>query len=205
MTKQASPFILQSYQKGAKQGPERAALSLFGVRPVPREIANTPAQNVIDEYKQLMRASTTTKESAETKKLRGDLTKMARDEDSEGFEEAATQAVSEGKLTRQQVKEIVEESQVPAGQARFYRLPLEWMARTMEQASDYERQQWTPLMQRKIANAKPEMLIRNRDALVPLLRELDMDKVADTIQDMQMPEEPLAGQDLTGLDRKSVV
>jgi hypothetical protein len=199
MTKQASPFILQSYQKGAKQGPERAALSLFGVRPVPREIANTPAQNVIDEYKQLMRASTTTKESAETKKLRGDLTKMARDEDSEGFEEAATQAVSEGKLTRQQVKEIVEESQVPAGQARFYRLPLEWMARTMEQASDYERQQWTPLMQRKIANAKPEMLIRNRDALVPLLRELDMDKVADTIQDMQMPEEPLAGQDLTGL------
>ena len=197
--KTTAPFALQSYEQGAKGGPGRFALSLFGVRPVPREYAETPAQGVIDEYNQLMRAETTTKEAAATKKLRSDLGKLARDGDQEGFQEAATAAVEDGKLTRQQIKEIVGESQVPAGQSRFYRLPLEWMARAMDAASDYEKQQWTPLMLKKIGSAQLEMLIRNREPLVKLLKDLNMDDLAQTIADLQMPEEPLSGLDLSGL------
>src|SRR5208337_3405039 len=70
MGKTTAPFALQSYEQGAKGGAGRFGLSLFGVRPVSREYAETPAQSVVDEYNQLMRAETTTKEGAATKKLK---------------------------------------------------------------------------------------------------------------------------------------
>ena len=199
MAKTTAPFALQSYEQGAKGGPGRFAMSLLGVRPVPRETANTPAQNVIDEYNQLMRASTTTKESAETKKLKGDLIKMARDQDETGFQEAASQAVSEGKITRQQVKEIVGESQAPPNMSRFTRLPLEWATRAFDAGSDYEKEQWKPYYLKKVMAEKPENLIKHREPVVAALREMGLDEAADAVDNLVMPEEPLGGIDLAGL------
>ena len=198
MAKTTAPFALQSYEQGAKGGPGRFGMSLLGVRPVPRETANTPLGNVVDEYNQIMRASTTTKESAELKKTKSDLMKLARDQDEAGFQDMAQEAVSGGKLTRAQVKEIVDESQVPAGQTRFYRLPIEWMARAMEVGSDYEREQYTPIMLKKIANSKPEILIRDREALAPLLEDMGFTALADKIKDLELPEQATQF-DLTGL------
>jgi hypothetical protein len=197
--KTSAPFALQSYGQGAKGGPGRFGLSLLGVRPVPREYAETPAQGVIDEYSQMERASVTTKEVAAQKKLKSDLTKMAREGDQEGFETAASEAVSQGKLTTAQVKDIVNQSQAPPGMSRFIGLPLEWQVRAMKEASDYEKEKWAPFMLKKIADSKPEMLIRNREALVPLLKEMGLDPVAEVIQNMEMPPEALAGIDLTGI------
>ena len=197
MAKTTAPFALQSYEQGAKGGPGRFAMSLLGVRPVPRETANTSAQNVIDEYNQIMRASTTTKESAEKKTLKSNLMKMARDQDEAGFKEATDQAVSEGNLTRQQVKEIKDESQMPPGISRFTRLPLEWALRTWDKASDYEKEQWQPYFLKKVMAEKPENLIKNRDDVVEALTDMGLTEAADAITSLTMPEE--TGVDLTGL------
>ena len=195
--KQTLPFVLQSYQMGAKQGLGRGALAIMGIRPVPREVANTPAQNVIDEYNQMMRASMTTKETAEKKTLKSDLMKMARDQDEAGFEEAAGAAVSEGKLTRQQVKEIVTESQAPPNMGRFIRLPLEWSLRAWDAASDYEQEQWKPYLLKKVMAEKPESLIRLREPVTAALRDLGLDEAADAVAGLTMPEG--VGVDLAGL------
>jgi hypothetical protein len=197
MAKTTAPFALQSYEQGAKGGPGRFGMSLLGVRPVPRETANTPAQNVIDEYNQIMRASTTTKESAEKKTLKSDLMKLARNQDEAGFKEATDAAVSEGKITRQQVKEIVAESQAPPAMGRFIRLPLEWAVRAWGEASDYEKDQWQPYFLKKVMAEKPENLIKNRDAVVETLNDMGLSEAADAVTNLTMPEE--TGVDLTGL------
>jgi len=197
--KAASPFVLQSYQQAAKQTPERGALAFLGVRPVPREVANTPAQNVIDEYNQLMRAEVTTKEAAEMKRTRSDLLKLAKGENPDKFEEAANKAVSEGKATRQQIKGIIEESQVPAGMGRFVRLPLEWKLRTWNEASDYEKGQWAPYLYKAVITEKPETIFKLREPLAAALREAGHDDAADMLEKMEMPEEPLAGMDMSAL------
>ena len=190
------PFGIQGYLK--TDDPRAKALNLIGITPVPRQYTNTPAQNIIDEYNKLHRASVTTKEDAATKKLKGELVKMGRGQDQAGFEEKAQGAISEGKLTRQQVKEIVNESQGPPGMGRFTRLPIEWATRAMEAASDYEREQWTPYFLKKLAQSKPETLIHNRESLVSLLKEMGENKVADRIQNLEIPEE-VSRIDLTGL------
>ena len=195
---QTLPFIYQTYKQGSQQTAGRAGLSWFGVRPVNRETANTPMANVIDEYNQIMRASTTTKESAELKTLKADLMKMARGQDIAGFEAAAKDAVEKGKLTRAQIKDIEEESQVPPGVSRFYRLPVEWMVRALKAADPKELDRLTPYMLKKISFAKPEILIHNRDTLVPLLKNLGFQQVADTIENLTLPEQATEF-DLTGL------
>ena len=173
-------------------------MSGLGVRPVPREIANTPAQNEIDKYNQLMRAATTTKESKEQKDLKGNLMTMAREQDTAGFEEAAGQAVTEGKITRQQVQEIVKESQQPPAMSRFTRLPLEWKLKTWDKASDYEKEQWRPYFLEAIKSEKLENLIKLRDPVVAALQDLGLNKAADAVQNLTMPEKGKEF-DLTGL------
>ncbi len=78
------PFGVQGYLKS--QTPQSKALNLIGITPVPRQYSNTPAQNVIDEYNQMMRATTTTKETAALKTLKSDLMKLARDQDEAGIQ-----------------------------------------------------------------------------------------------------------------------
>ena len=196
--KSTMPFMIQTFQQGQKQTLGRGVLSFMGIRPVPREIANTPAQNVIDEYNQMMRATVTTKESAEKKKLKADLMKMARSQDEAGFEEAANKAVSEGNMTRQQVKEIVSESQAPPGMSRFTRLPLEWALRAWDVASGYEQDQWQPYLLKKVMAEKPENLIKNREAVVSTLQDMGLSEAANAVSGLIMPEGG-AGVDLTGL------
>jgi len=186
--RQITPFVAQTYARGAQQTPGRAGLSFLGVRPVPREISNTPAAQVIDDYNTLMRASITTKESKAMKDLKADLTKMARAQDATGFEEAARTAVTEGKLTRQQVEEVVKESQAPPGQSRFVRLPLEWKLRALDVASDYEREQWLPYFLKSVMTEKPENLVKNRTALINALDTLGLPESAAFIQALEIPE-----------------
>jgi hypothetical protein len=125
--------------------------------------------------------------------------KLARAQDEAGFKDAAEAAVSEGKITRQQVKEIVGESQAPPSMSRFTRLPLEWATRAFDAASDYEKEQWQPYFLKKIKDEKPENLIKNRDSVVATLREMGQDGAADAVENLAMPEEPLGNLDLTGL------
>ena len=201
LAKTTAPFALQSYEQGAKGGPGRFAMSLLGVRPVPREYANSPAQNVIDSYNQMMRATTTTKESAALKSLKRDLTQLAKDQDTAGFEERASQAVEAGEITRQAVKEIVKESQEPAGLSRFTSLPIEWAARAFKAGSDYERSLWLPSFLKKIGTAKAENLIRNRDALTSLMDELGYPEIATSINNLEISEQG-SRVDTTGLGVK---
>lgn len=196
--KSATPFVLQSYQHGAQETPSRAVASLLGVRPVPREIANTPAQNEIDKYNQLMRAATTTKESKEQKDLKFNLMKLAKDQDTAGFEQAAGQAVSEGRITGQQVKAIIKESQVPTGLTRFTRLPMEWKLRTWDKASDAEKEQWLPYFLKAIKDEKPENLIKLREPVVATLESMGLTDAAQKVNDLTMPEKGTRF-DLTGL------
>ncbi len=116
-----------------------------------------------------------------------------------GFKEAAEAAVSEGKITRQQVKEIVNESQAPPGMARFTRLPLEWKLRAWDAASDYEKSQWQPYFLKSVRDEKPENLIRLREPVISTLKEMGMDEAADAVANLTIPEEPLGTLDLTGL------
>lgn len=189
------PFGIQGMQK--TQSPKGKYLNIIGITPMPRTYTNTPAQNVIDEYNQMMRASMTTKGAAELKTLKSDLMKLARDQDEAGFKEATDAAVSEGKITRQQVKEIVAESQAPPGMSRFTRLPLEWAVRAWGQASDYEKEQWQPYFLKKVMAEKPENLIKNRDAVVETLTDMGLTEAADAVTNLTMPEE--TGVDLTGM------
>jgi hypothetical protein len=188
MAKTTAPFALQSFDQGAKQTPGRAAMSLFGVRPVPRETSNTEALNVIDQYNQQNRATMTSKEAAEERNLKVELRKLAGAGDEEGFKEAARAAMTEGKLTRQQIKTIVDESQAPPGIGRFIGLPVEWQVRTWQVATPEEKETWRPYFLKKVQGAKPEILIRNRDTLVPVLDEMGLPDAADTIRNLTISE-----------------
>jgi hypothetical protein len=186
MGKGLLPFGIQGYMKTDE--PRAKALNLIGITPVPREYTNTPAMNIIDEYNKLTRASTTTKEGAERKQLKSDLLKMAREQDQIGFQETAAQAVEEGRITKQQIKEIVKESQEPPGLSRFTKLPLEWALRTWDAASDAEKEGWQPYFLKKIMREKPENLIRLREPVVAALEEMGLTQAALAISDLTLPE-----------------
>ena len=192
------PFGIQGWMKS--ETPESKALNLVGITPVPRQYTNTPAANVIDEYNKMMRATTTTKESAEQKKLKSELLKLAKAGDDMGFDDAASQAVEDGKITRQQVKQIAEESQLPPGLSRFTKLPLEWAMRAWDKANDQEKEAWGPFILEKIRKEKPENLIRLREPAAKLLRDMgpEFDDAADLIESMTIPPDQ-ALPDYTGL------
>jgi hypothetical protein len=190
--RQATPFIVQTYLRGAEQTPGRAGLSFMGIRPVPREIANTPAMGVMDHYNELMRASTTTKEGAELKRLKADLMKLARAGDEAGFLDMANTAREEGRITQRQIEEVAKESQEPAGLSRFRRLPLEWKLRTLAVASDFEKEQWLPYFLKSIiteSEQRPENLVKNRELLMNALDALGFPESAAFVQALEIPEE----------------
>lgn len=185
--KSLMPFALQGYQ--ATEDPRAKALNFLGVVKVPRVYSNTPAMNLIDEYNKLNRASITTKEAAEEKRLKTELRKYAANEDQEGFQEAARTAMEEGKLTRQQIKTIVDQSQAPPGIDRFIGLPVEWQVRAWKEANPQEKELWEPYFMKKVMTAKPEILLRNRDALLPVLEELGLDDTAQAIMNLELPDQ----------------
>lgn len=185
--KQMSPFVVQTFEQGAQQTPLRGGLSFLGIRQTPREYSNSPAQNIIDEYSRLT-WTTTSKEAAEKKRLKADLLKLAREQNQVGFEETVAEAISEGKITRQQVKEIVKESQEPPGLSRFTKLPLEWALRAWGVASDYEKDQWQPYFLKKIMREKPETLIRLREPVAAALEEMGLSAAAAAVSDLTIPE-----------------
>ena len=202
LAKNLLPFGIQGMIK--TENPAARALNAFGVTPVPRQYTNSPAGNIIDEYNKMTRASVTTKESAAIKSLKNDLTKLAQAQDTAGFEELASQSIEEGKITRQQVKEVVKESQEPAGLSRFSKLPMEWKLRTLKVASDYEKEQWTPYFLKSLmqeAKTRPENLVKNRDALVSTLDEMGYSQEASLIQGLEIPEQK-GKMDLSGLGVK---
>jgi hypothetical protein len=180
------PFGVQGYL--ATESPRARALNLIGITKVPRLYSNTPAMNVIDEYNKMNRAAMTTKQGAEEKRLKKELRGLAKDEDTAGFQEAAEAALTEGTLTRQQVKAIIDESQAPPGLGRFVALPVEWQIRAWEKASEKEKEVWQPFFLKKIMTASPEIKIRNKEALVPTLKKMGLDNVADTIENLSISE-----------------
>ena len=94
-----------SQEKGApttlREKPEKVLAPLGGIMPAARAYTTTDAQELIDRYNQLTRAAVTTKETQEQKKLKTDLRQLAANEDTTGFDEMASQAISEGNMTRQ--------------------------------------------------------------------------------------------------------
>lgn len=194
VVKQYIPFGIRGTQQllAGEQGKSVSAGQViapqFGIMPAPRAYTNTKLDDVVDEYNRLNRASVTTKETSALKSLKSDLMKLARDGDQEGFREKAQAAIQSGQLTRQQAKQIAGDSQVPPGMRRFYQMPIEWMTRAMEAGSDYEKEKFLPYVLKKITGAKPELLIRSRDSLVPMLQELGLDDVAQAVQNLSINE-----------------
>jgi hypothetical protein len=185
--RQVTPFVAQTYMRGQKQTPGRAALSFLGVRPVTREFSNTPALQIIDQYNEMMRGQMTTREGAEVKRMKADLMKLARSGDEQGFMNLAEPAIEAGKLTRQQVKDIVKDSQEPAGVSRFRKMPLEWKLRAFNVATPFEQQQWLPGLLKSLRTEKPEHIIGNREALIKTFRQLGMEESADLVRDLRIP------------------
>jgi hypothetical protein len=191
------PFGIQGYL--ATDAPKARALNLIGITKVPRAYSNTAAMNVIDEYNKQNRATMTSKQVAEEKLLKRELRELAQQGDVEGFKEKAKEAMTAGDLSRQQIKTIVAESQAPAGLGRFVALPVEWQIRAWKEATEKERGLWQPYFLKKIASANPEILIRNREALDPVLREMGADKVADLIHDLKLTEKATKFNNLAAL------
>ena len=193
-----TPFWYKGAEKAAERGggfrttlaesPQRLLAPLVGVMPATRAYVATEAQKVIDEYQKLMRPQLTTKQVGEEKRLKKELRRFAQDGDESGFKEAADAAISEGNLTRQQVKFIVDESQAPPGLGRFVALPVEWQVRAWNKATQEEKDVWQPYLLKKVMTAKPELLIRNREALVPVLSEMGLDDAADAIRALTITE-----------------
>jgi hypothetical protein len=144
----------------------------------------------MDEYNQISRPATTTKETIALKKVKADLMELARDQDIAGFEEAASQAVSEGRITGQQVKAIIKESQIPPGLTRFSRLPLEWKLRTWEAGNEAEKEAWQPYFLKAIMAEKPENLIKLREPVVAALESMgpEFANAAQKVNDLTIPE-----------------
>jgi hypothetical protein len=190
------PFGIQGYL--ATEAPKTRALNLVGITKVPRLYSNTDAMNVIDEYNKQNRAALTSQEAEAEKNLKKELRTLAKAQDEDGFKDAARTAMEAGTLTRQQIKTIVDESQAPPGLGRFVALPVEWQARAWGKATDQEKEAWQPYFLKKIDSAKPEILIRNREALEPILRKMGLDTVADKIADLKISDK--AGEfNLAGL------
>lgn len=180
------PFGIQGYL--ATDSPKARALNLIGITKVPRLYSNSDAMNELDIYNKMNRASITSKEAEAEKELKGNLRKLAKAGDGEGFAEAAKAAVSDGILTRNQVNTVVTESQMPPGLGRFAAAPLQWQLRALAVATDAEKQAWTPLLLKKVASSSPEIKIRNRDALLPVLREMGLDGTADALENLAVSE-----------------
>ena len=190
------PFGIQGYM--ATEAPKARALNLLGITKVPRVYSNSDAMNVIDEYNRQNRATMTSREAEARKNLKVDLRKLARAQDEDGFREAVRAAMEGGKLTRQQIKTVVDESQAPPGLGRFIALPVEWQVRAWAKATEQEKALWQPYFLKKMQTAKPEILIRNRDILAPVLREMGLDYTADTIQNLKISDKAATFK-LTGL------
>jgi hypothetical protein len=180
------PFGIQGYL--ATEALKAKALNLVGITKVPRLYSNTESMNILDSYNSMNRASMTSKQTGVEKELKKELRKLAAAKDEDGFAEAAKAAVSEGTLTRNQIKTIITESQLPTGISRFAVVPLQWQIRALAVATEAEKQAWTPLLLKKVATSSPEIKIRNRDALVPLLREMGLDGTADTLENLAISE-----------------
>jgi len=191
------PFGVQGYL--ATESPKARAMNLIGVTKVPRVYSNTPAMNVMDDYNKQNRAATTSKQAGEEKRLKGELRKLAGEKDERGFRVAAATAMKEGTLTHQQIKAIVDESKEPTpGLGRFKALPVEWQIRTWNKATEEERAAWKPEFLKKVMAAKPEILIRNREALVPVLEDMGMSRAAKLVKNLDIPEKA-ANFDLSSL------
>jgi hypothetical protein len=192
------PFGMQGFL--ATESPAGKIMNMFGVTKVPRVFSNTPAMNVMDEYNQMNRAAVTSKQAGEEKQLKGELRKLAGNGDVDGFRQAAAEAMNKGKLTQQQIKGIVDESQEPTpGLGRFKALPIEWQLRAWDKASEAEKEAWKPTFLKKVMAAKPEILIRNRDALVPVLKDLGFSDAAEKVLAATIPEKAATKLDLSVL------
>jgi hypothetical protein len=188
---------VMEYAKFSEE-PGRFIAPQIGIMPAPRAYTSSPAQKVIDEYNLMTRSAYSTKDTAEKKKLKADLMKMARDEDQAGFDDLAAESIADGKITRQQVQEVVKESQIPDGLTRFTKLPLEWAMRAFEAGSDYEKEQWQPYILKKVMTEKPENLVKLREPLAALLQGMGLTDLAEQIGELSIPEKGTR-VDTTGL------
>jgi hypothetical protein len=191
------PFGIQGYL--ATESPQAKAMNLIGVTKVPRVYSNTPAMNVMDDYNKQNRAATTSKQAGEEKRLKTELRKLAGEKDERGFRLAAATAMKEGTLTHQQIKAIVDESKEPTpGLGRFKALPVEWQIRTWNAASPEEQKAWKPEFLKKVMAAKPEILVRNKEALAPVLEDMGLSRAAKLVKNLDIPEKA-ANFDLSAL------
>jgi hypothetical protein len=156
--------------------------------PAARAYTATEAQKVMDEYNQLMRPAMTTKQVQEEKKLKTQLRELAVNQDETGFQDTAREAMEKGTLTKTQIKGVIDASQVAPGLGRFVALPLSWKIKAWEAATPEEKEIWAPSFLKQVTSSSTEIKIRNRDALVPVLRKMGLDPVADSLENLAISE-----------------
>ena len=156
----------------------------------------TEAQGIISDYYQAALPNRNlTPEERDRKDLEKKLLKQARDGDMEGFTDALTDAVADGKLSTTAAKDLMKEARHPEGVASFAKLPLEVALKAFEAATDEEKEIWGPALINKVARSQPETLMQNQDSLQDVLRGLGMDDTADALDEMGTPVfKPYPGQ-----------
>ena len=148
----------------------------------------TEAQGIISDYYQAALPNRNlTPEERDRKDLEKKLLKQARDGDMEGFTDALTDAVADGKLSTTAAKDLMKEAQHPEGVASFAKLPLEVALKAFEAATEQEKEIWGPALIKKVARSQPETLMHNQASLQDVLRGLGMDDTADALDEMGTP------------------
>jgi len=148
----------------------------------------TEAQGIISDYYQAALPNRNlTPLERDRKDLEKKLLKQARNGDMEGFTDALTDAVADGKLSTTAAKDLMKEAQHPEGVASFAKLPLEVALKVFEAATEQEKEIWGPALINKVARSQPETLMQNQASLQDVLRGLGMDDTADALDEMGTP------------------
>jgi hypothetical protein len=189
IAKSLIPFGISGMMRTAS--PTARWLNPLGITTTPRNIANTTAMNMVDEYNKLTRPATTTKVQSETIELKRKMSDALVNGRLDEFQSLIVNSVKTGRLTMTQVKNIVEEANLPRTVPQFQKLPLDWALKVFNVANPAEKELWQPYLLKKISKAKPEQVVLYRDVLQKTLTSIGFSRVAEQLDNLAIPDKPI--------------
>lgn len=127
------------------------ALNFIGITPAPRELVRTPAQNRMAEYLARHSPETRTPEEGEKGKLHRDVVRAVQAGDE--LPRAAFDALGDGRLKQQTLKEWISDARLPASVGQFKQLSADEAVKVWDLASDDEKALWAAAFRTKLQNA----------------------------------------------------
>jgi RNA polymerase sigma factor (sigma-70 family) len=143
------PFSIRGYKRMSDQemSISRKLLAWSGFNPAPQSVSDTPAQALTRKFMDQKMEAKGARTSVEADKSRLDskLEKTARGGDTL----PVRQAILDGKITRTQAQNILAKARLTPFQAKVHSLSLEHGLRVFEKATDSEKTELRPILQKK--------------------------------------------------------